>query len=196
MKIVFAVACALALLSGCLQEALPPLPAKVPPVPLKAKETEGRAVAPEKNITGEPKENLTALAVGATPVSLPQNATDGKNESGMANATEEEYDPSKLQVDYYFSPLCPFSNSLSPKIRELQSEYANGSQWHAFDVLSLEGYGAFDSMALENSLSNSSRVVPLVVIGKPEGKRMFFGIVEISQGLQGELQNWTENRSG
>jgi hypothetical protein len=81
-------------------------------------------------------------------------------------------------------------------LTQFHSKYANGSQWHAFDVLTLEGYGAFDRMAGENNLSNSSRVVPLVVIGKPEGKRMLFGIVEISQGLLWELQNWTENRSG
>lgn len=87
-------------------------------------------------------------------------------------------------IHYYYSPSCPYSIRVSPQIEKLMEKYAGKIQWEKFDVLTQEGYDAFDRMINENGLGNSSRVVPIVVAGN----RTFIGIEEISNGLDKQAE--------
>ncbi len=86
-------------------------------------------------------------------------------------------------VYFYYSPLCPYSLRVSPQIEKLQEKYSGRVQWKKFDVLTQEGYDAFDAMEKAKGFGNSSRVVPIVVAGN----MTMIGIDEISSGLEKQV---------
>ena len=106
------------------------------------------------------------------------------NASGMGNLS------AKTNASYFYSPSCPYCGKIAPLIEAMQSQFSNSTSWNSHNVLTPEGYEAFDQMAKRLNLSNSNRVVPIVVAGN----QALIGEPEINSSLERLLANMS-NRS-
>jgi len=71
----------------------------------------------------------------------------------------------KLNTSYFYSPNCAYCRQIAPLIENLQKQFQNNTTWGAYNVMTPEGYAAFEQMAKKFNLPNSSRVAPLVAAG-------------------------------
>jgi len=110
------------------------------------------------------------------------------NNSSASNFSYPQNLPNRVNTSYFYSPNCAYCNRVAPLIQALQSQFSNSTAWGSYNVLTPEGYAAFDQMAKKLNLPNSSRVVPLVVAGN----RTFVGEPEINSSLSNSLANLTK----
>ncbi|VVC00967.1 Uncharacterised protein [uncultured archaeon] len=175
----------------------PPGPPQ-PPIGAKAKgETQVFTVAVPKNVAIPNSSGLPQQVISAKPNAnrandtslisepareIPINDTDAVL-AGLFGAQH----PERLQVYFFFSPMCPYSSRVKPQADSLEEEYKNSTEWHNINVLEPEGYAFFEKTAREKGLPRPGMVVPLVFIGKYR----LTGVQEITELLPKVLQNST-----
>ena len=124
----------------------------------------------------------------AMPVIPPNNGSTGNVSPVNFTNSSSILHPDRLQVYYYYSRYCGYCRLTAPIVEAEEGKFGNSTEWHKFDVYTQEGYNEFDRMALSRNLSNSSRVVPILIAG---GK-MLIGFPEINSTLDGLLLNSTK----
>ncbi len=175
----------------------PPEPPQ-PPMGAKAKgETQVFTVAVLKNVVIPDQSNSSLPVVGVKPNSKRSNDTTfvsaperlipiNDSDAILADAFQAEH-PERLQVYFFYSPLCPYSIRVKPNVTLQEERFANSTEWHAVNVLEPEGYAFFEKTIREKGLSKPEMVVPIIFAGKHK----LVGLQEIEQLLSNVLQNAT-----
>ena len=155
-----------------------PLPPDPPQPPLGARargESQVYTVFVPQNMVLPAQPNSTKV-VGVIPNSGKANDTTPVGEpvrkiaindtdAILADLFKAEH-PGRLQVYFFYSPLCPFSNRVLPNVTILEQEFQNSTEWHDVNVLEPEGFAFFEKTAKEKGLSKGDMVVPLMFAGK------------------------------
>ncbi|MEK6981312.1 MAG: thioredoxin family protein [Candidatus Micrarchaeota archaeon] len=152
------------------------------------------------NKTNITKSNITKLN-DSTPVKIDVLGINQTNSSGLniVNLTNNETNQNQnttiknktgyLEVNYFYSPLCPFSNSINPKINELEQKYENVTNFIWYNVLIQNELDVYDKFMVKYNVTE--RVVPLVFVNGTYLSGMF----EINSTLEELIINNTISKS-
>lgn len=161
-----------------------------PPIGAKAKgDTQVFTVAVPKNVAipGQPNSSSPVVSVkpnskrsnDTTVVSAPERLIPiNDSDAILADAFQAEH-PERLQVYFFYSPLCPYSIRVKPGVAIQEERFANATEWHTVNVLEPEGYAFFEKTAREKGLSRPEMVVPIIFAGRHK----LVGLQEIEQLL-------------
>ncbi len=173
----------------------PPEPPQ-PPMGAKAKgETRVFTVPVQKNVIIPDQPTGSLLVVSVKPNSKRSNDTTfvsaperlipiNDSDAILADAFQAQH-PERLQVYFFYSPLCPYSLRVKPNVTLQEERFANTTEWHTINVLEPEGFAFFEKTIREKGLSKPDMVVPIIFAGKHK----LVGLQEIEQLLQKILQD-------
>lgn len=173
----------------------PPEPPQ-PPMGASAKgETRVFTVSVQKNVIIPDQPAGSLPVVSAKPNSKRSNDTTfvsaperlipiNDSDAILADAFQAEH-PERLQVYFFYSPLCPYSLRVKPNVALQEERFANITEWHTINVLEPEGFAFFEKTIREKGLSKPDMVVPIIFAGKHK----LVGLQEIGQLLPKILQD-------
>lgn len=112
------------------------------------------------------------------------NATSN-NSQNLTSKNKTGY----LEVDYFYSPVCPFCNAINSKIDQLEQKYENSTSFVRYSVFNQNDLDTYNNFTATYNVSE--RVVPLVFVNGTYLSGMF----EINSTLEELIVNNTIYRT-